>query len=51
MSKLCEAHPELSGALFLSLRVQKGSTDCFASIAMTEKSGTGARIRGQNIYL
>ena len=40
-----EAHPGLSGALFLLLRLCKHSMDYFRSFAMTEKSGNGARIK------
>ena len=45
MEKSGEARPDLSGALFLSLRLYKSSTDCFTSFAMTEKSGSGRRIK------
>lgn len=37
--------PGLNGALFLSLRLTNSSTDCFTLFAMTEKSGSGRRIK------
>jgi len=41
----CEAHPGLSGALFMLLRGWECSSDGVPSPAMTEKSGNGARIK------
>ena len=49
MFKLCEARPDLSGALFLLLRLYNSTTDCFTSFAMTEKSGNGGRIKAPKL--
>lgn len=46
MFKLGEAPPDLSGALFLTLRLSESSTDRFTSLAMTEKSGNPSTSSG-----
>jgi len=48
--RLCEARPDLSGALFLTLRLYQYSIDDITSFAMAEKSGNGRRKRRPNFY-